>query len=304
MLYIEADCIMKSILLPTDFSTVAKNALDFATQLAIRKHMEIKLLHVVERSDLYITAVTEGLHHQMNNVHLLRLLEKVKSQLEMICGELERKEIPTSYQIKIGHPFHHISDVVKNQQCDLIVMGAHGASGFDQWVFGTTAERILRSSSCPVIILKEATILNEIKKVVFPYYSLAAPEDQSYMLKAVQDLFGGEIYLVTINVPGNFICQRDGMMKLADFARNNSIHNFHSFIYNDVTEEAGLLHYAEDIKADLVVIGSHRRGALSHIFSGSITESLVDHIALPVFSFPLGQSPKSLNKKENSYDHQ
>ena len=89
---------MKSILVPTDFSEHADYALDLARQLALKHEMSIQLFHIVEQpGSQFITPVTGGGHDQIENVFVLRMIEKVKDQLQKTANELAQQVFPTTF---------------------------------------------------------------------------------------------------------------------------------------------------------------------------------------------------------------
>ena len=279
---------MKTILVPTDFSEHANYALDLARQLAIRHGMEIRLMHVVEQPAApYMTAVTSGMHDQLGNVYMLRFIEKVKAQLEVITTELDKEGVPSTYQIKIGNPYRNISTEIKKEPCDLIIMGTHGTSGIDEMLVGSNTEKVVRYAHCPVITLKAPVKVDSIKNVVFAASYFENGENLVLELKNLQRLFDAKIHLLTINTPSNFQSERDGMNRLVRFAQKHHLQDYTVNMYNDFMEEEGIRHFAEDREADMIVMATHGRTGISHLLAGSISEKLVNKAILPVVTFPL-----------------
>ena len=245
---------MKSILVPTDFSSYAEHALNFASQIAKTQSMQIKLLHVVEQASApYMTAVSTGLSDQLGNVYVLRRLEKAKSHLETLTTQLNSDGISTSYQIKIGNPYQNISAHIKHEQCDLIVMGTHGISGMEEMILGSNAEKVVRKATCPVVTIKESTNLEDLKDMVVAIDPME-PAFKHVQLRNLQELFATRLHLVSVSTPGNFIKERDGLSKLSEFARSGNLHDYRISMYSDLTEEEGIRHYAEDQGADIIAM--------------------------------------------------
>ena len=279
---------MKSILVPTDFSDEAGYALDLARQLATSQKASIHLLHIVEQpGSPYLTAISGGSQENLDNVYVLRLIERVKVQLQTIANELAGDGIEATFKIKIGNPFKHISDQIKGSDYDLIVMGTMGISGISEVIVGSNTEKVIRHATCPVITLKHATNLNHIKNIVLTvnYYEL--DEKLAEHVKIVEDLFTAKVHLVTINTPSNFVIQRDVTNALNTFVDKYKLPHCTVNIYSDITEEEGILHFAEDNKADAIAMATHGRTGLSHLLAGSLTEDMVNHSVLPVMTFPL-----------------
>ncbi len=279
---------MKTILVPTDFSEHANYALDLARQLAVKHGMKIKLMHVVEQpSAPYITAVSGGMHDQLGNVYVMRFIEKVKAQLEVITSELAKEDIESEYQIKIGNPYRNISTEIKKEPCELIVMGTHGTTGIDEMLVGSNTEKVVRNAHCPVITLKGPVTLEGINDLVFAASYFDRGEYMALELKNLQQLFDAKIHLLTINTPSNFLSERDGMSNLLQFAKEHHLQDYTVNIYNDLMEEEGIRHFAEDRQADMIVMATHGRTGIGHLLSGSLSEQVVNHAVLPVITFPL-----------------
>ena len=285
---------MKSILVPTDFSEHANYALDLARQLALKHGMSVQLLHIVEQpGSNYITPVTGGAHDQIENVFVLRLIEKVKDQMQKTANELAQQGIQTTFKVKIGNPFKHISSQIKSEEYSLIVMGTQGISGLDEVMVGSNTEKVIRHAGCPVVTLKEKADLDKIEDIVFAISYFSQNGHLATQLKEIQELFGAKVHLVTINTPGNFLIERNVASALNEFIKEHQIDNYTINIYSDITEEEGIVHFAEDQSADAIAMATHGRTGISHLLTGSLSEDLVNHSLLPVITFPLKAKEKS-----------
>jgi len=288
---------MKSILVPTDFSDQAGFALDLARQLAIEHGASVHLLHIVEQpGSHYLTAVSGGVHDSTDNVYVMQLIERVKVQLQTAANKLAKEGIKSTYKIKIGNPFKHISSQIKDSEFDLIVMGTMGISGISEILVGSNTEKVIRHANCPVITLKNQVTLNHVKNIVMAVNYFELDEYFAGQVKLIQDLFTAKAHLVTINTPGNFVIQRDVTQALNEFVEKYQIPHYTINIYSDISEEEGILHFAEDIKADAIAMATHGRTGIGHLLAGSLTEDMVNHSVLPVMSFPILDSEQNLSK--------
>ena len=285
---------MKTILVPTDFSKHASYALSLARQLALKHGSSVHLLHIVEQpGSHYLTPVSGGAQDQADNVYVLQLIEKVKAQLQTTANELAQEGIQTLYKIKIGNPFKHISSQIKSENYDLIVMGTQGISGIDEVIVGSNTEKVIRHANCPVITLKEEVALDQVKDMVFAISYFDQNDYLAHQLKEIQNLFSANVHLVTINTPGNFLIERTVASSLSKFVEQYEVSDYTINIYSDITEEEGILHFAEDKNADVIVMATHGRTGISHLLAGSLSEDLVNHSILPVVTFPVKGKIKS-----------
>ncbi len=143
---------IKKILFPTDFSEGAKNALPYAIDMAKTFGAKLYLMHVI-----YDIATASGLHVPHTSVDQMYSEIKTSAQKELERFGLKEREGLTDveYSIKRGVPYEEILKFAKENNINLIVIGTHGRKGIDRVLFGSTAERVVRNSSCPVLTVRE-----------------------------------------------------------------------------------------------------------------------------------------------------
>ena len=72
---------------------------------------------------------------------------------------------------------------------------------------------------------------------------------------------------------------------MRDFAKKLKLQNFTMSIFNDRSEEEGIIHFASTINADLIAMATHGRTGFAHVLVGSIAEDVVNHARRPVLTF-------------------
>ncbi len=139
---------LERILVPTDFSDSARNALTYGLSFAKEYGAELLLLHVVESlpmsyvSDLFPVPMAEFFQEASGYA---------KAQLATL-GEMARlRGIPVRETIAQGRPSTEIIRVAREETVDMIVLGTHGRKLLDQPLFGSTTERVVRGAPCPVL---------------------------------------------------------------------------------------------------------------------------------------------------------
>jgi K+-sensing histidine kinase KdpD len=172
-------------------------------------------------------------------------------------------------------------------------MGTQGASGIDEIVVGSNTEKVIRHANCPVITLKEEVNLDQIKDIVFAIGYYDQNDYLANQLKEIQGLFKAKVHLVTINTPGNFLIERNVASALNKFIDQYQITDYTINSYSDISEEEGIVHFAEDQNADAIAMATHGRTGISHLLAGSLSEDMVNHSKLPVITFPLEAKKKS-----------
>ena len=276
---------MKRILVPTDFSKQAGYAFDAAIDLASNTGAQIQLLHVVEGFVQGSFATQGGIPDNLSEEAFIKqLMLKGKEDLEKLVSNRNLEKINIRTDIQVGNPYHHIARDILDNEADLVVMGSKGASGYEELLIGSNTERVVRHSNCPVITLKEPVDFNQVTDVVFAADFIESEDNVANELKNMQNFLDAKLHLVKVDTPGNFESSRTIKKRIHDFVQKHKLENYTIEIYNESTEEDGIIFFAEDIDADMIALATHGRTGIKHLLSGSIAEDVVNHSQRPVWT--------------------
>ena len=274
---------MKKILVPTDFSEHAEYALKVAAQIAKKNNCELFILNLLDLPSHMNDAVSNG----VNIPEVMLFLSKTNDKLEELtrASYLEGLEITTS--AKLEKAFEGIVTYSKEHNIDLIVMGSHGSSGFQEMVIGSNTEKIVRSSDVPVLVIKNE--VQDFKASNFVFASDFSDEIKKPFQQLVNfaNIFDANLNLVMINTPNSFKSTIVAERIMNDFIKDFQISKYSLHIYNDTNVEKGILNFANRIDADLIGMCTHGRTGFAHFFNGSISEDLVNHAIRPVITFKI-----------------
>ncbi len=277
---------MKTILVPTDFSKQANNALDLAVQIARKSNANILVVNIIEGlRDFSFNTMGELENDMGEEVFIIKkLIDQVKIRLSQIVKDERYSDVKIETAVEMGNAFESISKVIADRQADLLVMGTKGTSGLEEVLIGSNTEKVVRYAKCPVITVKEEVSLDSIKNIVF---ASNLQDEQTALvkeLKVIQEITGATLHLVKVNTPNHFSTQRQMMKEFARFIEKHDISNASTSIYNEATEEDGILYFAEDLGTCMIAMGTHGRTGILHLLSGSIAEDLVNHAQVPVWT--------------------
>ncbi|WP_394760054.1 universal stress protein [Flavobacterium sp.] len=274
---------MKRILVPTDFSENAEHALKVAAQIARDTNGEIFLVHMLELPSQMADAVSGGAAVP----EIMLFLNKAHEKLEEVLTRDYLEGIKVSEAVKLESAFEGIIKSSKKNNIDLVVMGSHGTSGFQELLIGSTTEKIVRSSEAPVLVIKHDT--NNFKTDRFVFASDFSKEVKKPFEKiiAFANIFGSHLDLVMINTPNSFKTTLVAQKIMKEFVADFPITNYSLHIYNDANIETGVLNFANSVNADLIGMCTHGRTSLYHFFNGSVSEGLVNHASKPVVTFKI-----------------
>lgn len=142
---------LKKILVPTDFSETSKKAVQYALRFAEQFACEIALLYVVEPATPMIGAplgvepFTEKDEFSMAEKDLAVLAAESRTDGAHSVSSL----------VRVGHAPNEINKAAKDLDVDLIIISTHGYTSWQHFCIGSTAERVVRTAPCPVLVVRE-----------------------------------------------------------------------------------------------------------------------------------------------------
>lgn len=140
------------ILVPTDGSAETRRAVEHAIDLATEHDATIHALYVLNTASyasVSVDASWEGVSDMLR--------EEGEAAVEAVAELARGRDIEVVTVLRNGSPSREIVRYAENEGCDLIVMGTHGRGGIDRLLLGSVAERVVRSSTVPVLTVRVAS---------------------------------------------------------------------------------------------------------------------------------------------------
>jgi nucleotide-binding universal stress UspA family protein len=278
---------MKKILVPTDFSKEAQVAAETASNIARKAGSELILLHVIEEGSKESVKITGEIAFQdlEDKLFTMKLIERSRKLMAKFASDKMFDGVKVTPELRLGSPYHGMRSIIVDQKVDLVVMGTSGKTDLTDMIIGSNTEKVVRHSNCPVLTLQKKPISTDFKNIVYATSMSKDEEVFSRIVKRAQALYDATVHLVRINTPGNF--QRDAVVKkyMNDFAKKLQLKNYTVNVFNDITEEEGIIYFAESINADMIALATHGRTGFAHVLAGSIAEDVVNHSKRPVLTF-------------------
>jgi nucleotide-binding universal stress UspA family protein len=274
---------MKRILVPTDFSEHAEDALKVAAQIAKKNNSEIIILHTLELPSQMNDAITGGI----SIPETMLFMKKANEMLSKIAERAYLDGLTIIEITKLDRPAEGIAKVSNEHEIDLIVMGSHGSSGLEELVIGSNTEKVVRHSEIPVLVIKKHT--NDFKTTNFVFASDFSKEIEKPFKKLIEfaNFFDSKLHLVMICTPNSFKPTHVAQKIMDDFITPFNLDNYSTHIYNDTNIENGIINFSNSIDADLIGMCTHGRTGFSHFFNGSISEDIVNHAVRPIITFKI-----------------
>lgn len=287
---------MKNILIPTDFSQAASYGIEFAANLAKKTKAKVHLFNAAETNAYYFASdpmvmappaavMMEGIDDKLKKSAMAKL-EKLTSN-KVFAGVNVSVNCETTSNIPSA-----ILDYADEVKADIIVMGTKGSSGIPGVLLGSTAERVVRFSERPVVVVPEKIKSAALKLVMF---ATDFKEESYKMFPVVQSfakIYNAKIHLLKVNTADQFNASRHDEELIAAFTKKFG--KYDCSIYNEYMKEEGILTFSNKIKADIIAIGTHGKRGLRRFFSEDVSEGVVRLSSKPIFVANLKKKLKPL----------
>lgn len=268
---------MTTILVPTDFSKCADNALAYALELARRTGARVVLLHVVFPN--------QGVENNVYNAFWIDAYveERVKG-VRRVARKLQRnplfKNVPVETEVTIGFPVSEICGYADDSKADLIVMGTTGATGLRGAFLGSIASGVLSKTKTPVLVVPPKGRYRSGANVVFATdFRIKIDARSLGVMKEV--LVAQQSRLSVMHVMDKPEGQPDKARE-ASFAQKigDIQHDFHYLHDRDVPQAVS--NFLEATDANGLVTVSHEHSLLHRLFFESVTQKLAHRVHVPM----------------------
>src|SRR5437764_11711878 len=142
----EGSAAFKKLVVAYDFSSYADTALDYALDLATRQNSTLTLVHV--QSPAKHTVAGEEVFEAAHKTG-----KDLSERLEQMADRSRGRGVDTRWLLRAGSPTDVLTQTVADLKPDILFLGAYGNDRLDRKVLGSTAEYLLRTLPCPVVII-------------------------------------------------------------------------------------------------------------------------------------------------------
>lgn len=275
---------MKKILVPTDFSTQAYNALKVAACIAKKsENSEILLLHILDLPQQGTDSIQKGTPAP----EVMFFKNAAEQKLQELALSPIFADIKVSTSLILDRTAYGVTKTAETNDVDLIVMGSHGASGVKEYFVGSNTQKVVRTSDVPVLVIKGNGDDFKVHDLVFASDFTDNMKESFKKILRLHKMFNTKLHLLMVNTPNSFKPTYVAEEILDEFLKDITDTEYDLSIYNDLTVEKGVLNYAKKVDSDLITIATHGRTGLSHFFNGSISEDLVNHSPISVLTLKI-----------------
>lgn len=267
---------MKTILIATDYSAAADNAMRYAAELAKFENAKLILFHAyVPRVLLSSLTLMDGGFEEEN----LNKLKRYKRELEQKYGS--GLEIET--RVRNGFTVNGILNVIKEEKADLLVMGSVGASKLKDALFGNTTATIIQSTNTPVLVIPPNVQFKVPKKIAVALNQVeSVPKVLKKQILDYVNEFDGKLVIFKMLEKELETMYEKNECKLADEIMDGLRYELCTYSGEDLTEE--LNRFIDSRKIDWLIMAPQDHPQLSELFHRSNTTKMAFHTHIPLLS--------------------
>jgi nucleotide-binding universal stress UspA family protein len=270
---------MKTIIVPTDFSPIATNAMNFAADMAVNINASLMLLHVyqvpVSMTDVPVVLVSAEELRKSSEAKL----EEIKDALTHITSG----KIKVYTEARLGDVSDELEEVCKQIQPFAVIMGTKGTSGVERLLFGSTTLTAIRHLTWPVIVVPPGKEYGKgIKKIGFACdFDKVVETTPIQFIKSMVKEFGAELHVLNVDYESRHFKPETPEESLMLHTLLEGLNPSYHFI-NHVDIEDGINEFVEENNIDLLITIPKKHKLLDSLFKHSSTKELVTQSHVPV----------------------
>jgi nucleotide-binding universal stress UspA family protein len=270
---------MQPIVVAVDFSNTSVHCIEYAIPFANKVKSDIILVWVDK-----ITA-QESLYPDTSTQNRSEAKKRFEELLHQYSKKLS-KGLKMEYKLRKGKVHHEVDTLAKNVNALLIVTGAHGISGFEEFWIGSNAFKMVTYASIPIITVRhDFMIKKSIDTILIPIdNSLETLQKLPFSVNLAK-WFKSEIHIVTTHSSRLKSIQRiteKYAQQAIQYVKANEIQSVNdSIVATDITK--AVIDYANDINADLISIMTEQETPMN-ILMGPHAQQLINQSSIPILS--------------------
>lgn len=273
---------MKTILVPTDFSDNASNALYYAAALASQTNSRLVLVHAVANDVIELPGNPFDLKPD------LRLETYYLAKLEHLASRIRAKH-GTALEVSTicvhGNMLVHLNELVISHQADLVVMGTKGAHNLLTKLMGTNTAKFIGQAVCPVLAVPISAWYQGIKKVA---YACDFENNDTVFLRQLFAFAAPlELEVCIFNVKSEDrldLVNDDQILRHIKRSFPDKRYSLAQLKENDVV--AGIQAFVKENQMDMLALAVHKRDLLEKLFHTSLSEDLAFQSTIPLLALP------------------
>jgi len=271
---------MKTILVPTDFSTTADNACRFAIEMAREAKAGIILMHTYESPLIYSDMPMIEFQMDINTLREVAL-NKLKKYYQKI-SKLS-KDVKVELMLQQGLPSARIIETALEKKADLVVMGTTGTGAVERVLIGSNALRVIRNAPCMVMAVPPKAKYDGLKKIVYTTDMTFDNLSHACTIIPFAKIFNAEILFLNVNTNLFNDTSKQMLEKMTAKIKSHVRYpKISGYVCDSPNVTAGIHFFLKKHKADCLAMYTYHHSMVDKIFKRSVTRSIAIHTSVPI----------------------
>ena len=270
---------MKLIIVCIDFSRASMHALEYAIFLANMVKANVTMIWVDNQTGVEYVFSDGG----------TELREETKRNFEEIVNTYrdKLKHGSLKYRLRKGKVYFEIAQQARQLKADLIITGTHGVTGYEEFWIGSNAYRIVTSSPCPIITIRQQYDFSKgINNIVLPIDHTRNTNEKVPFTLILAKLFDARINLLALYFTGLKSLRKkvdNSAKKVKTLIADQGIEcNCTSRNADNITQT--ILEFSDEVDSDLIMIMTEQETTVANILLGEYARQMVNYSSVPVLS--------------------
>ena len=246
------------LLVPTDFTNEAHSAIQHAVKLGVIVQAEVILLNVVKDKSDIPAATTK--------------LKEEEKWAKTVNDQIDVRSI-----VRVGNIFDDIGDAASELGVSLIIMGTHGASGW-QKITGSYALKVITNSSVPFIVVQDQ-LMNDTgyDSIVVPLDLKNETKQKLEMVASIAHYFDSEVHLITPNESDEFLSNKLKANRIwaAKYLKGKNVKFTTQIVDDGDNLLEGVFKLSKQVEADLIAIMNLQKNSLMGVLGSSYQQEII-----------------------------
>jgi nucleotide-binding universal stress UspA family protein len=277
---------MKKIILPTDFSYNAYNAISYAMNLLKDEEATFYLMNT------YTPAIyqTEYLLHSPGQIGLGDIYQSESiNQLEELQKQLQKEFKNPKHTIITHSAFNilvdEVASMVANENADMVIMGTQGATGAKEIFLGTHTVHVIKKATCPVIAIPADFEYETPKEILFPTdFEVEYSEDQLTALLDLAELHKSRIQVIHISSGYDLTDYQEQNKAKLEKILEKTPNMFHDLPSQEII--TGINNFQLKNKMNMLAMIQNKHTFLESLFIEPVIKKIGFHVSIPFMVIP------------------
>ena len=277
---------MRRILLPTDFSENALNAIRYAVQLFKNSSCEFYMLHTYTPAAYNVGSMSDSYSAlELQKVTKQNADRSMEELVETISAEFKNKNHHFHKIVTFNLLVHEIQDIVENKGIDMIIMGTQGATGAQEVFLGTHTMYTIKKVNCPVIAVPSGFGYERPKEILFPTdYRLSKSNPYLSLIREICDLHTARLNILNAYYGEPLDNDQKQVKVYLDVYFKDNSHLFHIAENTDV--HGAIEKFQVKNKINLLIMIHNRHNFFENLLFKPIINEIAYHTNIPFLVIP------------------